>query len=355
MKIIHCADLHLGSKMESRLDASKARLRRDEILHNFYRLATYAKTHGVSIVLIAGDLLDTDSATYATREYILDVIKEFKDIVFVYLCGNHDKDSLLRKAELPANLRNFDTEWKSLDCGEDIVITGKEGKLEAQDYDRLKLNPNKFNIVVLHGQEFVGQKQDGELINLKALQNKNIDYLALGHIHSFKQEKLDDRGAYAYSGCLEGSGFDECGKKGFVLLDIKNKQLNSTFVPFMQREYVEIEVDITGLNNFHEISQKCNLSTNNIDQHNIVRLTLVGEYSVDTDKNTALLQHQLENKFFYVDIKDNSTLFMSPETYQNEVSLVGEFVRQVQASDLPEQQKQDVITAGLKIIKEARE
>ena len=209
--------------------------------------------------------------------------------------------------------------------------------------------------MVLHGQEFVGQKQDGELINLKALQNKNIDYLALGHIHSFKQEKLDDRGVYAYSGCLEGRGFDECGKKGFVLLDIKNKRLNSTFVPCMQREYVEIEVDITGLNNFHEISQKCNLSTNNIDQHNIVRLTLVGEYSVDTDKNTALLQHQLENKFFYVDIKDNSTLFISPETYQNEVSLVGEFIRQVQASDLPEQQKQDVITAGLKIIKEARE
>ncbi len=355
MKIIHCADLHLGSKMESRLDASKAKIRRDEILYNFDRLAEYARTNGVNVIIIAGDFLDTDTATYNTREHILDVINGYSDIIFVYLCGNHDKDSLLRKAQLPQNLRNFGAEWKSFECPEDVVITGKEGKLDNSDYQGLKLNPDKFNIVVLHGQEFVGQKADGELINLKALQNKYIDYLALGHIHSYKQEKLDNRGVYAYSGCLEGRGFDECGPKGFVLLDIHDKKLHSTFVPFMKREYIEIKVDITGLYSFYDISQKCNASVANIGANNIVRLILTGEYTLDTDKNTSMLQHQLENKFFYADVKDETSLYISPETYKNEVSLVGEFLRQVEDSNLSDQEKQDIMTAGLKIIKEARE
>ena len=160
---------------------------------------------------------------------------------------------------------------------------------------------------------------------------------------------------YAYSGCLEGRGFDECGPKGFVLLDIHDKKLHSTFVPFMKREYIEIKVDITGLYSFYDISQKCNASVANIGANNIVRLILTGEYTLDTDKNTSMLQHQLENKFFYADVKDETSLYISPETYKNEVSLVGEFLRQVEDSNLSDQEKQDVMTAGLKIIKEARE
>ena len=35
MKIIHCADLHLDSKMESNLDREAAGMRRDELLDTF--------------------------------------------------------------------------------------------------------------------------------------------------------------------------------------------------------------------------------------------------------------------------------------------------------------------------------
>ena len=355
MKIIHCADLHLGSKMESKLPHSKAIVRRDEILHNFDRLAQYAKNNNVEIILIAGDLLDTENTSLATRDYILNVIKTYDDLKFVYLCGNHDQNSQLRKTQTPPNLFNFDNQWKSFDCGQNVVITGKENKLFESDYQSLNLDKNKFNIVVLHGQEFVGQKQDGEIINLNLLKNKNINYLALGHIHSFKIDQLDDRGVFAYSGCLEGRGFDECGPKGFVLLEIDNQNLKTTFVPFMQREFVEAEVDITGLKNFYEILKACNEKLEDQESKNIVRIVLTGEYEVDTEKNINLLKHELENKFWFVDIKDKTSLYISPETYENSVSLVGEFVRQVRASNLDEQTKQKVVATGLKILKEANE
>ena len=41
-------------------------------------------------------------------------------------------------------------------------------------------------------------KYKSELINIKSLKNKNIDYLALGHYHKFEIEKLDNRGVYCY-------------------------------------------------------------------------------------------------------------------------------------------------------------
>ena len=47
-------------------------------------------------------------------------------------------------------------------------------------------------------------------------------------IHKYKKEKLDNRGVYCYSGCLEGRGFDECGEKGLktavALLDNPKQQ-----------------------------------------------------------------------------------------------------------------------------------
>ena len=60
MKIIHCADLHLDSGLQTHLSREKAGMRRDELLSNFGRLAEYASENGVEIVLIAGDLFDRD-------------------------------------------------------------------------------------------------------------------------------------------------------------------------------------------------------------------------------------------------------------------------------------------------------
>ena len=58
MKIIHCSDLHLDSKMKSNLDSKKAKERRDEILITYQNMINFAKENGVKIILIAGDLFD---------------------------------------------------------------------------------------------------------------------------------------------------------------------------------------------------------------------------------------------------------------------------------------------------------
>lgn len=62
MKLIHCADLHLDSKMESHLSKEQAKQRKTELLETYMNMVDYAETNGVSAVLIAGDLFDKRSS-----------------------------------------------------------------------------------------------------------------------------------------------------------------------------------------------------------------------------------------------------------------------------------------------------
>ena len=56
----------------------------------------------------------------------------------------------------------------------------------------------------------------------------------------------------------------------------------------------------------------------------------------------------------YVDIKDKSTLYIDPNSYINDVSLTGQFIKEVLNSNLEQSVKDDIITMGLKILKEAK-
>ena len=54
MKLIHCADLHLDSRMTSNLSGEQAKERKTEILGTFQRMIDYARKNGVRAILIAG-------------------------------------------------------------------------------------------------------------------------------------------------------------------------------------------------------------------------------------------------------------------------------------------------------------
>ena len=226
MKIIHCADLHLDSRMTSNLNPDKAKERKAEILNTFVNMVDYASAHEVDAIIIAGDMFDTSNISALTRNTVERTIRSNKDIEFYYLMGNHDRDNFLSGLEsIPDNLFLFTDSFITYypKGNQNITITGIELNAENNNgvANSLILSPSRFNIVTMHGQESVSVGKDKtQIVNIKELRNKNIDYLALGHIHYYKEEKLDEGGVYCYSGCLEGRGFDEPGDHGFVLITI---------------------------------------------------------------------------------------------------------------------------------------
>ncbi|HPM07988.1 MAG TPA: DNA repair exonuclease, partial [Bacilli bacterium] len=200
MKIIHCADLHLGSRLTS-LPAGEIRdARKNDILASFDGLINYANDNGVQIIMFSGDVFDSDRPTKKDKAYFYSAIQSNPNIAFLYLKGNHDTEESL--VENYDNLHTFSEKWASYKF-EDAVISGIElsSSNKTSLYSSLNLKKEDVNIVMMHGDINTKGK---EHIDLSKLANKNIDYLALGHIHSHSQTKIDSRGIAVYSGCLDG-------------------------------------------------------------------------------------------------------------------------------------------------------
>ncbi len=360
MKLIHCADLHLDSKMNRYLTGEKSKERNAELLHTFCRMVRYAQTHQVRAILIAGDLFDTGNVSATTKQIILSEIYEQSQMDFYYLKGNHDKTTfLLEEEEIPENLHLFGEQWTSYVANPEgqgnIVITGVELNSENSSAigQCLQLNPEQFHIVMLHGQEMQYQgKDDGERISLPALRDKGIDYLALGHIHSYKEGRLDYRGVYCYPGCLEGRGFDECGEHGFVFLDIDEQSLTCRreWIPFAKRNLYEVEIDISWCMTSAEMIRAVEktLLVGNYGEECLLKLILTGEVSVEGEKNLTYLQQYFQQKYYFVKMEDQTKSKVEFSSYQFDESLKGEFVRSVLDDvELDEDEKARIIRYGI--------
>lgn len=356
MKIIHCADLHLDSKMESNLDRDAASMRRDELLDTFENMVDFAGREQVRVIMIVGDLFDKPNVRKAAKQRVVEQIKAHPEIDFCYLRGNHDQSDLIEELMADdeiSNLRLFGTEaWTSYDYDE-VVITGMElVKENSQTLGmNLVLDQNRFNIVMLHGQESDYQGKDKtEIINLSMLRNKYIDYLALGHIHSRKEERLDERGVYCYSGCLEGRGFDECGEKGFYLLEVEDSKLESTFVPIAKRQLHEVNVPVDPQMDMPEIIRIAKESVANISSDDLVKIIVTGVTDMNFDIDMKRLLRSLDKDFFYIKGYDRTTVAIDYESFRNDRSLKGEFVRLMEQQHMAEDERAAIVELGMKAI-----
>ncbi len=359
MRIIHCADLHLDSDLGTNLIGDQKKERKAELLTTFIRMVDYAAENGVSAVLIAGDLFDKKNPTQRAKSTVIEQIRIHPDITFFYLQGNHDMgDFLPDGADTPENLKTFGDEWKTYELGNTVRVTGLElsEKNSQTCYASLALSADKVNIVMLHGQ--VGEykaKDKAENINLSALRGHFIDYLALGHIHSYKSDKLDARGEYCYSGCLEGRGYDEAGPHGFVLLDIdeEKREVKPEFVDFAKRHIYVEDVDVTDCESETEVFERIEdmLLEKSIAPESMVKIVLVGSVYTSLDIDTELIRQRLADRFYHVKVSDETKLKVDYESFESELSLKGEFVRTVKASDLSEERKAEVIKMGIQLLR----
>lgn len=347
MKFIHCSDIHLDSPMETNLSPTKARQRNAEICRTFERMADFAKQNHVTAVLICGDLFDARRAKASTIQFVLRVIESAENVDFLYLRGNHDQNTIKPDAPLPRNLKLFSEEWTYVRYN-NVVIAGIEMTRENHTtlYDSLNLNQSDRNIVMLHGQ--VGVSAGYESISLPSLGKKHIDYLALGHLHSYQCAALDHRGTYCYSGCLEGRGFDECGAKGFVVLDVDEISINHRFVPCAGRTLHTRTTNITECKNSADILSAIRADIQGIPPQDLVKVTLTGTYAPDIQKDIGFLRNVLSPDYYSISLHDESRVYTEPKRRKHELSLKSEFINSVlDDKTLSSEEIENVLRLGL--------
>lgn len=370
MKLIHCADVHLGSVMETDLSQERAKERRRELLGTFMRLFDRAGKYGVSAVLISGDLFDSDMVDSGTASSVLDIFGNFPSIDVYYLRGNHDSEcSPISGENLPPNLHLFSHGWTFYEAAPGIAIAGAELYTARDGGDAARKNMrllsslsfenapfrSALHIVMLHGTLTDGSRSASpDSIPAGLLAGKGIDYLALGHIHAPREGKIDSRCSFAYPGCLEGRGFDECGPHGFILLDIDEKTgvLTRSFIPFASRTLHRIEADITGCTSSAAVCRRVRdiLEKKKIPHGDMAQIVLTGETDILFYPDTDLIRQDLEQFFYLIRVTDNTRTAIDYDAYALDASLKGAFVREVQASGLSPADKIQVIRMGFRAL-----
>ena len=238
-----------------------------------------------------------------------------------------------------------------------IALTGAEltGENREALLHSLCPDPRHVNLVMLHGALAEYDAKDREEgIPLSRLRGRGIDYLALGHYHEYREGRIDPRGKYCYAGCLEGRGFDECGPRGFVVVDIDDETYHVTteFVPFAARLVLEVPVDVSGLDTTAAMCARVREALlSEASPEHLVKVVLTGEVPVECEKDPEFIAAQFAGDYYWLRVQDDTRLFVDYRDFRLDASLKGEFVRTVESDEtLSEERKAEIIRCGIRAL-----
>ena len=251
MKLLHAADLHLDSAFAG-LPEEKAALCRQESRDILRRMVDWANDHEADVMLLAGDLFDSDRLYSQTAQTLALALGRFRGEIFL-APGNHDfyaSGSGYSAVEWPENVHIFTSrtpqtvllpEWNASVTG--IAFTTAE-EWEPFAGAAFAGSEAAVRLGVVHGEVTRGESKY-RAISPAEIGKTDLTYLALGHVHRYGGVQRAGTTAYAYPGCLPGRGFDETGDKGFLFGDVTAEGADLEFIPFARRRYLSVTADIT--------------------------------------------------------------------------------------------------------------
>ena len=331
LTFIHAADFHLDSAFGA-LDQRRAAARRRESRETVLRLANYVGSHGVDLVLLAGDLFDSAAAFRETGEQLSAALGQMEAQVFI-APGNHDwygPGSPYRTVDWPENVHIFsENTLTAVELPQwNLVIHGAAftDSQQTESFLRGFSAPadGKVHMGLLHG-EVDGAEEQYDPLRREEIAGSGLAYLALGHVHRRTEPLRLGNTVCAWPGCLEGRGFDELGEKGFYqgTLD-ETGRVSLEFVPFARRRYEILEVDVTGKDPRSALEAALPADT----ARDLYRIILTGETG-EGGAGAAALQEALSDRFYALEVRDHTRRAADLWARAEEDSLRGLFLRQL--------------------------
>ena len=189
LKFIHAADFHLDSAFGALTDRQAASRRRESRKLGV-RLANYVNSHGIDLVLLAGDLFDSNSTFRETGEQLAQALGQMEARVFI-APGNHDwfgPGSPWQTVSWPENVHIFrENHMTAVELPAwDLVLYGAAFTRQEQPEGFLSgfsvPEDGRTHIAVLHGEIDPADRRYGP-VRKDEIAASGLDYLALGHIH----------------------------------------------------------------------------------------------------------------------------------------------------------------------------
>lgn len=358
IKFIHTADIHLGLQFNNvSFHKEKAVARRRELWSTFERIVKKSKEDNVDFLFIAGDLYEERYFTLGDMKKVRDIFATCPDVNVIIAAGNHDyigNNSLYNKLEWTPNVTIFNSD--GLDSK---VFTELNTVVYGYSWDRVELRENQLldniqikedmkKILIIHGD--IGSNSNYLPLDLKALRDLNMDYIALGHIH--KPNLFNHK--IAYCGSPEPLDFGELGDRGIIVGEITKEQTKIEFLPFSKRRFYRIDLNITGdMGYFHIVDKIKEIKIGNLDL-DFYRVYLQGYIQNDIDLTNIIVD--LQDKFYHLEIVNNTELDFDLEKIEKENidNIIGQFITTMKNKGLEDKTNKDALHCGLAALLKGR-
>jgi len=257
LKIIHFSDTHLGFNDLDILNNENINQREADFYDAFSQVVEQIKIIKPDYIIHTGDLFHRASPSNRAITFALEQFKIIDElnIPFILIAGNHStprtnlSSPILKIFESLKNIHvSFNQEYKKVEFEHIIFHTLPHMNDETKALSQIELceqniHKNKKNIMMMHCSvgAFYLMQEFGEWVypSDKEYIFKMMDYVALGHWHSFSQVGKHEN--VYYSGSTERTSMsDKRNSKGFAVvtlgddLHVEYKEINIR--PFVQKE-----------------------------------------------------------------------------------------------------------------------
>ena len=331
MKFLHMADIHLDSPFATLAGkeglSQERRLEQRKVMKD---IVEYIKNNDIPYLFIAGDLYEQEYIRKSTIEYINDLFKQIPDTKIFITPGNHDpyiNNSFYKTFNWNDNVHIYTDKLERIKLEEaDIYGYGFNDFYMENKYENIKIeNPDKINILITHGSVDGGNDENRQYnpMSSRILKNMGFDYVALGHIHKPSYQDYDNQ-KIIYPGSTISLGFDELGKRGYILADVEKSSMKLEFIESKAKTFEEIKLDLTNINSVESLLEA--IEKLDLDEAKFYKILLVGKRNFEVNPYELAKIIKQEN---IIKIKDQSVINYNIEEIAKQINLKGLFAKNI--------------------------
>jgi len=335
LKLLHTADVHLGKEFPGlgRVGEEMRHATREA----YERILEVARSEKVDLVVIAGDLFDSNEVSRGLIQFAMDRAASIAPIPCCILPGTHDcfdRRSVYRNPEFlhpPENVNLLlDTERPHLDFPElDLVVYGKPNLSNRGTISPLavlhKLKERRFHVALAHGSIAGIGAEDDFPVTREEIAKSEMTYIALGHWHSWGDWSSNGVPAF-YPGSPESLGFDEDGAGLAALVELEEDLVSVSKRKVGRYTWLEEHVEAATVQSLEDLLERCR---DKADQNVLLRIKVTGLAPAGLVLEPDEVARHLAEHFLYVELVDESQLWVDKLPFDEypETTVIGQFLR----------------------------
>ncbi len=306
MKLFLCTNVRLGADCTDNLSVPLAREWAHGRNNKFEELPGLAYRSGAGYLVLEGSLFGAKHVPESLISTLFDEVRRTDRLETAACLDAKEYQRILTRSDVPANFHPL--------CFEKNDVWS-DGNIE------IEVRPDGVSVRQKSGSSALEIHREGETFFAG-------------------EQRLPD---------FEPVGFEDAqrGPFGYSLIDMDENGSRLSSVEGTVYFYEKAEARISPEDSKADMMRKIDNAVSRMDSRTIVRLFMTGETPFGKAVDRAEVKEHLQNKVFYAEVYDNTSMHVDTKALEHDISLQSEFVRvAMQDYSLSEAERSRLISCG---------